>query len=157
MLMAAKITNFSNLRTPLKTHVHTRLAIETVVPLPKSRQEQRQATPKRTRARAPSWPRGAMLLGIVKNLLRAATSPPSRSDAAGHSGLVSLVYAGAVLMEIILCGIIIARVACETTSAVVNLPVIKVHYELCASQDRSVLGRALRVVVCSTADMPDRL
>eukprot|EP00903_Cladosiphon_okamuranus_P014457 g13413.t1 len=51
------------------------------------------------------------MLGIVKRLLRVATSPPSCSDAAGHGGLVSLVLAGAVLFEIILCGIIITRIA----------------------------------------------
>lgn len=54
------------------------------------------------------------MLGIVKRCLRVVTSSPSRSDAAGHGGLVSLVFAGAVLCEIVLCGIIIARIACET-------------------------------------------
>lgn len=66
---------------------------------------------------------GAML-GIANRLLRVATSSPSRSDAAGHGGLVSLVYAGAVLVEIILCVIIIARIACETCR---SLPALSRH------------------------------
>eukprot|EP00752_Nemacystus_decipiens_P006080 g5488.t1 len=51
------------------------------------------------------------MLGIVKRLLRVATSSPSRSDAAGNGGLVSLAFACVVLSEMILCGIIIARIA----------------------------------------------
>jgi len=45
-----------------------------------------------------------------------ATSSPARSDAAGDGGLLSLILAGAVLGEIVLCGIIIARIACEQKS-----------------------------------------
>lgn len=53
------------------------------------------------------------MFGTANRLLRVATSSPARSDARGDGGLVSLALAGAVLAEIALCGIIIARVACE--------------------------------------------
>ncbi|CAN0539448.1 unnamed protein product, partial [Ectocarpus sp. 12 AP-2014] len=51
------------------------------------------------------------MFGTANRLLRVATSSPTRSDARGDGGLVSLALAGAVLAEIALCGIIIARVA----------------------------------------------
>ncbi|CAM9158415.1 unnamed protein product [Ectocarpus sp. 13 AM-2016] len=50
------------------------------------------------------------MFGTANRLLRVATSSPTRSDARGDGGLVSLAFAGAVLAEIALCGIIIARV-----------------------------------------------
>lgn len=55
------------------------------------------------------------MLSVVRRLLRVATSSPARSDAAGDGGLLSLILVGAVLGEIVLCGIIIARIACEKT------------------------------------------
>ncbi|CAM9454777.1 unnamed protein product [Ectocarpus fasciculatus] len=51
------------------------------------------------------------MFSTASRLLRVATSSPARSDARGDGGLVSLALAGAVLAEIALCGIIIARVA----------------------------------------------
>lgn len=57
------------------------------------------------------------MLGTAKRFIQVATNSPARSDAAGHGGLVALVFAGVVLYEIILCGLIIARIACETAES----------------------------------------
>ncbi|CAM9928562.1 unnamed protein product [Pylaiella littoralis] len=51
------------------------------------------------------------MFALVKRLLGVVTSSPSRSDAAGDHNLVSLILAGAVLGEIVLCGIIIGAIA----------------------------------------------
>ena len=53
------------------------------------------------------------MFDTVKRLVRVATSTPSRSDLRGDNGLVSLALAGVVLGEVVLCGIIIARIACK--------------------------------------------
>ena len=52
----------------------------------------------------------------VKRLVRVVTSTPSRSDLTGDNGLVSLVLAGVVLGEVVLCGIIITLIACKRLS-----------------------------------------
>lgn len=53
------------------------------------------------------------MLALFKQLVGVATSSISRSDGARNRNLVSLTLAGAVLGEIVLCGIIIGVVACE--------------------------------------------
>lgn len=49
----------------------------------------------------------------LKQVVRVALSSPSRSVRRGQHGLVSLALIGAILGEIVLCGLIITRIACE--------------------------------------------
>lgn len=53
------------------------------------------------------------MFSLMKRWMRVVRSTPALSEKTGDEGLISLALAGAVLGEIILCGIIVTRIACK--------------------------------------------